>query len=141
MDRLLIIHKIEPLRSNPSLTLIGKFLGNFWDRFTGKLIHQKIMSMYSVFFKNRVVSKTVSLENSSNHQLENSWASHRPFYWKTHPDQMLHIIYGFSQKIWMDEFSSKTKLNDLWYSWFLMDKFSSKTPHNWNFEKNGWVFQ
>ena len=36
-----------------SLTLIGKFLGNFWDRFTGKLIHQKIM--YS-FFLNRVVS-------------------------------------------------------------------------------------
>ena len=23
------------------LTLIGKFLGNFWDRFTGKLIHHK----------------------------------------------------------------------------------------------------
>ena len=39
----------------------------------------------------------------------------RPFYWKTHPsknqefsDQMSHIIYGFSQKIRMDEFSSKT---------------------------------
>jgi len=38
-----------------------------------------------------------------------------PFYWKTHPsknhefsDQMSHIIYGFSQKIRMDEFSSKT---------------------------------
>ena len=47
---------------------------------------------------------------------------------------MLHIIYGFSQKIRMDEFSSKTvcvtpqnwkKLNS--YSWFLMDEFSSKT--------------
>ena len=25
------------------LTLIGKFLGNFWDRFNGKLIHQKII--------------------------------------------------------------------------------------------------
>ena len=29
-------------------------------------------------------------------------------YWKTHPDQMLHITYGFSQKNRMDEFSSKT---------------------------------
>ena len=41
------------------------------------------------------------LENSSNRQLENSGA-----FWKIHPDQMLHIIYGFSQKIRMDEFSS-----------------------------------
>ena len=32
------------------------------------------MSTYSVFF--------------------NSGASHRPFYWKTHPGQILHIIYG-----------------------------------------------
>ena len=32
----------------------------------------------------------------------------RPFYWKIHPDQMLHTMYGFSQKIRMDEFSSKT---------------------------------
>ena len=48
---------------------------------------------------------------------------------------MLHIIYGFSQKILMDEFSSKSvcvtpqnwkKLNS--YSWFLMDEFSSKRP-------------
>ena len=31
----------------------------------------------------------------------------RPFYWKTHPDQMLHILYGYSQKIRMDEFFSK----------------------------------
>jgi len=33
------------------LTLIGKFLGNFWGRFTGKLIHQKIIIIYSVFLK------------------------------------------------------------------------------------------
>ena len=47
----------------------------------------------------------------------------RPFYWKTHPDQMLHIIYGFSQKIQTDEFSSKTALE------------------NENFRKiSGWVF-
>ena len=32
----------------------------------------------------------------------------RPFDWKTHPDQMLHITYGSSRKIRMDEFSSKT---------------------------------
>ena len=32
----------------------------------------------------------------------------RPFYWKTYPDQMLHIIYGFSPKIPMGEFSNKT---------------------------------
>ena len=38
----------------------------------------------------------------------------RPFYWKTHPDQMLHIIYGLSQKNRMDE------------------------PQNWNFQKN-WI--
>ena len=34
------------------------------------------------------ISETVLLENSSNRQLGNSGASHRPFYWKTHPDQM-----------------------------------------------------
>ena len=33
---------------------------------------------------------------------------------------MLHIIYGFSQKIQMDEFSSKTVC---------------VKPQNWNFEK------
>ena len=27
-----------------------------------------------------------------------SGSSHRPFYWKTHPGQILNIIYGFSQK-------------------------------------------
>ena len=87
-------------------------MGNFWDRFTGKLIHQKIMGTYSVFLKN------------------GSWA--RPFYWKTYPVQMLHIIYDFGQKIQMDEFSSKTVCVTPqnwknWYSWFLMDEFSSKT--------------
>ena len=49
------------------------------------------------------ISETLLLENSSNRQSENSGASHRPFYWKTHPDQILHIIYGFSQKFgWMN---------------------------------------
>ena len=96
--------------SEKSLTLIsgGKFLG-------------KMRPFY--------------LENSSNRQLlENSGVSHRPFYWKTHPDQMSHIIYGFSQKIRMDEFSSKTvcvtpqlKKTQNRYSWSLMDEFSSKT--------------
>ena len=41
------------------LTLIGKFLGNFWDRFTGKLIHHKIMSTYSGFFKRVVTGKLI----------------------------------------------------------------------------------
>ena len=49
--------------------------GRELDRFTGKLIQSSIGEF---------------------------WASHRPYYWKTHPDQMLFIIYGFSQKIeWM----------------------------------------
>ena len=30
------------------------------------------------------ISETVLLENSSNRQLENCGATHRPFYWKTH---------------------------------------------------------
>ena len=47
------------------LTLIVKFLGNELDHLPGKLIHQKIMSTYSIFFK------------------PGSWS--RPFYWKTHP--------------------------------------------------------
>ena len=39
---------------------------------------------------------------------------------------MLHIIYGFSQKIRMDQFSSKTACDD---------------PENENFRKiSGWVF-
>ena len=41
---------------------------DFWDRFTGKLIHQKIMSTYSVFWKPESLA--------------------RPFYWKTHKDQI-----------------------------------------------------
>ena len=48
-----------------SLTLICKFLGHFWGRFTGKLIHQKMLSTYSVFKK--------------------TGSSPRPFYWKIHP--------------------------------------------------------
>ena len=56
------------------LTLIAnKLLANFWE-----------------------ISCTVLLENSSNRQLESSEASHRPFYWKTHPDQMLHMICNIS---------------------------------------------
>ena len=56
----------------------------------------------------------------------------RPFYWKTHPDQILHIIYGFSQKIRMDEFSNKTACettqnspNDDWMS-FPVKRSSSR---------------
>ena len=53
--------------------------------------------------------------------------SGRPFYWKNHPDQMLHIKYGFSQKIRMDEFSSKTACVTTWkmkISEKFLDKFS-----------------
>ena len=51
-----------------TLILIGKFLGHFcWS----------IKNHESTFLKTA------------------SWA--RPFYWKTHPDQLLHIIYGFTK--------------------------------------------
>ena len=55
-----------------------------------------------------------------------------PFYWKTHPDQMLHIIYGFSQKIRMDEFSSKTvcvTTRKMKISEKLLDEFSRVNPN------------
>ena len=67
------------------LTLISKFMANFWDNFTGKLI-----------------------------QWKNSGMSYRPFYWKTHSDQMSHSIhvYGLSKKM---------------NGWFLMDEFPRKT--------------
>ena len=35
------------------------------------------------------ISETVLLENSSN-----PGASYKPFYWKTHPVKIIHIIYG-----------------------------------------------
>ena len=75
------------MEGKPS-TLIGKFLGNFRDRFTGKLIHQKIMSTMS--------TKTEYSVFDSNRQLENSGASHGPFYWKTHSDHSskLLLIFG-----------------------------------------------
>ena len=94
------------------LTLIGKFLGHFWDRFTHEysVNHEYPLS----FFKNRVVSYIVLLENSSNRQFENSGASHIPFYWKTHPNL-----------IQMDDLSSKTAI---------------MTPPNWNFEKKWMSF-
>ena len=41
-----------------SLTLIGKFLGHFWGRFTGKLIQSSIGEFWGV-------TQTVLLENSS----------------------------------------------------------------------------
>ena len=78
-------------------------MANFWD------ISETVSLMSTRFFKNRVVSYIVLLENSSNRQFENSGASHIPFYWKTHPDL-----------IQMDELSSKTAI---------------VTPPNWNFEK------
>ena len=40
------------------LTLIGKFLGNFWDRFTGKLIQPSIGEFWGV-------TQAVLVENSS----------------------------------------------------------------------------
>ena len=43
---------------------------------------------------------------------------------KTRPDQMLHILFGSSQKILMDEFSSKTPV------W---------RPGKWKFQKNFWM--
>ena len=44
-----------PPPSRDSISLIGKFLGHFWGRFTGKLIHQKHEYLFS-FFLNRAAS-------------------------------------------------------------------------------------
>ena len=73
-------------KSKAPITLIVKFLRNFWHRFTGKLIHRKIMSTYS-FFLNRVVSLTVLLENSPRRNVT------------------YHIWFQLKKR--MDEFSSK----------------------------------
>ena len=100
--------------------------GRELDRFTGKLIHQKIMSTFSFFLK--------------------IWSWAWPFYWKTHPNvnwrflgrhtgrftgkfiqTKCHISYMLSvKKIRMDEFSSKTacvttqKMKNIWmtFPWF-----------------------
>ena len=48
----------EPIVSWLVLTLIGKFLGNFWDRFTGKLIQSSIREFQGVW-------QAVLLEDSS----------------------------------------------------------------------------
>ena len=115
------------------LTLIGKFLGNFWDRFSGKLIHQKIMSTYSVFWKTR--------------------SRPRPFYWKTYPIVNWKILgrrtgrftgkliqtkcyLSYTVSITKFEWMSFPVKGSVWrpriekklrYSGFLMDEFSSKT--------------
>ena len=86
---------------------------------------------FSEIFIFRVVTQAVLLENSSikNHEylfsfFFNSGASHRPFYWKTHPAQMLHIIYGFSQK---DEWMSFPVKRPVW------------RPGKWKFQKHFWM--
>ena len=43
--------KFSSSRTSGSLTLIVRFIGYELDRLLGKLIHQKIMSTYSVFLK------------------------------------------------------------------------------------------
>ena len=96
------------------------------------------------------ISETVVLEISFNRQLENSGASHRLFYWKTHPFEFFERNDMWYVAIGMDKFSSKmacvTPQNspiDDWISFpvkrssslknwigthdFLMDEFSSKT--------------
>ena len=112
--RILVVTAFD--HSVKSLTLIGKFLRPFY----WKTHPLKIMGTYSVFFQFRGVILTVLLENSS-----------RP--------NVTYHVYGFSQKIRLDEFSST-------YPWFSMDEFSSETacvmPQNWNFQKTiGWLFQ
>ena len=74
------------------LTLIGKFLGHFSDRFTGKLIHQKILTTYSVFLETGLWPRPFYWKT---HPIVN-WtilgrhdASHRTFYWKTHPKERI----------------------------------------------------
>ena len=112
---------------------------------------------FSEIFIFRVVTQAVLLENSSIKNPEylfnffDSWASHRPFYWKTHPFEFFDCNHIWYVTFGLDEFSSKAacvtpqnspiddwmsfsvqrsssvikKLNR--YSWFLMDEFSSKT--------------
>ena len=55
------------IRLEVVLTLIGKFLGHFWDRFTGKLIQSSVWEFWGV-------TQAVLLENSSKrkHLVENN---------------------------------------------------------------------
>merc|ERR1711917_114251 len=50
---------------------------------------------FSEIFIFWVVTQAVLLENSSNRHLENSGASHRPFYWKTHPLKIMDTYSVF----------------------------------------------
>ena len=68
---------------------------------------------FSEIFIFRVVTQAILLENESikNHEHQFSfwqfWCVTQNILLETHANQMLHIIYEFSQKIDMDEFSSK----------------------------------
>ena len=66
------------------------------------------------------MSWTVLLENSSNRQLENLGAWHRPYYWKTHPDHFMISVKKFE---WM---SFPVKWSDSW-------------PEKWKFQKHFWI--
>ena len=105
----------------------------------GRMLHHLLVVEFNMcvepllanFWK---IFEIVLLENSSNRQMENSGASHRPFYRKTHPDQMLHIIYAFVQKFERMSFPVKRsvwrpRIGEILFSTkcFLLDEFSSKT--------------
>ena len=83
----------------PGRILKNGFTRPLLKRFNGKLIQSSI-GEYWKLIQNKAFCRKLYFTNSG--------ASHRSFYWKTHSDQMLYIIYGFSQKIRIDEFFSKT---------------------------------
>ena len=93
-------------------------MGRELERFTGKLIQSSIGQFWGI-------TQDVLLENSSKRKhLVESNISRILF---THPDQMLHIIYGISQRNRMDEFSSKTACvttRKMKISEIILDEFS-----------------
>ena len=92
-------------------------MANFWDRFTGKFIHQKIMSTYSVFSK------------------PGSWA--RPFYWKTHPIVNWRILGRHTGR-----FSGKLIQTKCYISYVSVKRFEwmSLPVKRPVWKNSGWVF-
>ena len=113
-------------------------MANFWEISETVLLENSSIKKSCVpiqFYKNRVASYTDLLENSSNRQLENSEASHRPFFTGKLIQTKCYLSYMFSVKKfeWMSfpvrRSSSRPGVskNCIGHSWFLMDEFSSKT--------------
>ena len=77
-----------------SLTLIGKLLGRFWDRLTGKVFQENSSNRQlenTGRFTGKLIQKKAFRWKS---YFMNSGVSHIPFYLKTHPiDFLTAIIY------------------------------------------------